>query len=338
VLRSASGLRTVSCSAAGHVAALHVQRGQRVAQDQLVATIDASALRSALWAAEKEQQAAQARFDEAKTQGSALFARAMASFEHRISTTRRRIAEKHADVSRLGLSTRRYRELAEQGLVAATEHESAVGLLSSAEQEALGLEGELASVLAQVSASKLDRDTLLSGYAQDAASARAKVEAIRIQLTTGEIRAPASGIVDAVLVTEGEQVSEGAVVARIAPVEIPGTVVAFFPERDRAFIAEGASAQLDIDRLPTGEFGSVAARVSRVSQELALQREVVSALGENATPADLIRVELSVVDSPESRRLAKYLRSGTLASVRLRLRERRVIELLFDPIRRLVSS
>jgi hypothetical protein len=45
-------------------------------------------------------------------------------------------------------------------------------------------------------------------------------------------------------------------------------------------------------------------------------------------------VELSLLTDPNTQRLTNRLGSGTLLSVRMPLRKRRIIALVFDPIRR----
>jgi hypothetical protein len=103
---------------------------------------------------------------------------------------------------------------------------------------------------------------------------------------------------------------------------------------DRAFVKTGMEVRVELDQLPVGEFGSARARITRVSSEIAGQPEVEKALGAAAPPGVHFAVELVLLDDAVTQRLTSRLGSGTLLSVRMPLRKRRVIQLVFDPIRR----
>jgi hypothetical protein len=62
--------------------------------------------------------------------------------------------------------------------------------------------------------------------------------------------------------------------------------------------------------------------------------EVQATLGEVLQGGSVVRVELELVDSETSAQMDPHLRSGERVTVRLHRRERRVITLLFDFVRK----
>jgi hypothetical protein len=126
------------------------------------------------------------------------------------------------------------------------------------------------------------------------------------------------------------------VLAQLVPVGRPSHVVAFLPEKDRAFLAEKAAVKLELDRLPVGEFGSLVGRVSRISDDVASEAEVEAHLGPASADA-LFRVDMQIESGARNQKLFKFLQSGARLTVRAPLRSRRILSLMFDPIRRLLD-
>jgi len=111
--------------------------------------------------------------------------------------------------------------------------------------------------------------------------------------------------------------------------------VCFLPEKDRAFVKEGDAALLEMDQLPYAEFGTVRARVLRISSDLASPHELQDALGEGpALAAPSFRVELEITDAGAARKAKVPLRSGMLLNARFTLRRQRLITLVLEPLRK----
>jgi hypothetical protein len=73
--------------------------------------------------------------------------------------------------------------------------------------------------------------------------------------------------------------------------------------------------------------------VERISSDVATADELSTHLGVRPEGV-FFRVDLLLARDATQKKLAHYLRSGTLLTVRAPLRSRRLIGLLFDPIRR----
>lgn len=107
----------------------------------------------------------------------------------------------------------------------------------------------------------------------------------------------------------------------------PGSVVAFLPPRDMAWIEAGASARIEVESLPVAEFGAATARVTRVSADIAEPEQLATAFGATV-PSAYARVELALVAAPHPA-LEQHIRAGERLTVRIHRREQRLLGVLF---------
>jgi len=149
------------------------------------------------------------------------------------------------------------------------------------------------------------------------------------------LKAPEDGTVEAMLVRPGEAVRAGQALCKLMPRDAALHGVAFLEEKDRAFVRSGDDVQLELDQLPYGEFGTLRARVERISADLASPFELREALGD-PPPANqpVFRVELQITDTAAADRAGIPLRSGMLMDARFTLRRRRLITLALEPLRK----
>jgi multidrug efflux pump subunit AcrA (membrane-fusion protein) len=112
-------------------------------------------------------------------------------------------------------------------------------------------------------------------------------------------------------------------------------VVSFLAEKDRAFVKPGDDVRLELDQLPYAEYGTLQAKVIRISDDLASPYEIREALGEDQKlDAPAYRVELEITDAASLHAAQVRLRTGMLMNVRYTLRRQRFITLVLDPLRR----
>lgn len=102
----------------------------------------------------------------------------------------------------------------------------------------------------------------------------------------------------------------------------PGSVVAFLPPRDMAWLAAGASARIEVESLPVGKFGAATARVTRVSADIAEPEELATAFGVTA-PDSYVRAELALVAPHPA--IEQHIRAGERVTVRIHRREQRLL-------------
>ncbi|HET9954833.1 MAG TPA: hypothetical protein VFQ61_10025, partial [Polyangiaceae bacterium] len=80
---------------------------------------------------------------------------------------------------------------------------------------------------------------------------------------------------------------------------------------------------------------ALSGRIARISSDLASPYELREAFGEGAQlPSPSYRVEMSVVDDDNLRRLSPRIRPGMLVTARFTLRRRTLVALVLDPLRR----
>jgi membrane fusion protein len=333
VLRAPEGMQPLSAPLAGVVAEVLVEPGQTVAPGQLLLRIDSTQVRAQLLDAERKLAALRERQAHEEAQAELLHERAVDKLQQRRRLLQRRIRSQQRGVKRLEQRAARFVSLEQEGLSDRGALEEASEAVDGAERAWLALKDEQA--LADVELSRVEREREAGRIArrEERERAEADVATVRMLLAQAEIKAARHGTLEGLRVSPGQLVQAGALLARLVPGERPQKAVAFLPERDRAFLEEGAAVRLELDRLPVGEFGSLGARIERISQDVASADELETHLGSRFEGV-YFRVDLSLPADPERAELAEYLRSGTLITVRAPLRSRRIIGLLFDPIRR----
>jgi multidrug resistance efflux pump len=336
MLRAPRGLRPVASVLGGSISEVLVQSGDQVQQGQVVARLEATELRAALVNRERELATTEREVSEADRRDRQIEERASLAMQRRRTALQGRV-----EINRERLVQRRqqsdnYAELVREG--GASQDQSLVvkEALQAASENVAALSAELAQLdleIADRARQWQERDTTRRSQLS---RAQANVEEARTVLASTEIKAPASGQIESVLSSPGNVVEAGGLFGNIVPSGAPRTIVAFVPSKDIAFVTPGASATVEVQSLPISEFGLGKGVVTRVSSDVATPTEVQATLGETLQ-GTVVRVELELTDSESSALMDPHLRSGDRVTIRLHRRERRVITLLFDFVRKWVS-
>jgi multidrug resistance efflux pump len=171
----------------------------------------------------------------------------------------------------------------------------------------------------------------------DRAAARNKaqvaVDEAKTLLAMTELRSPATGRVESLLVNPGSVVQAGEIMAQVVPKDAPRAIVAFLPSREMSFVEQGSVANVEVDSLPVNEFGMAHARVDRISSDIAKAEEISLAFGEPLA-GSFVRVELTLLDDEAQEKMAPHLRSGERLTLRLHRRDERIIGLIFEFMRK----
>jgi HlyD family secretion protein len=336
VLRAPNGLRPVASVLAGAVTDVEVQSGDSVEASQLIARLEATELRASLEARVRELELVRDDVTRSERHDELLEAESARALGRRRAALRERI-----ELNAERRDQRRARDVSLAALVRDGGASRAEGLAAKeALQDATEQVSSLSNELGLLDLESADR----ARQAQERQSARknqlgraeAGVAEARTLLAATEIRAPAAGRVESLLVVPGAVLAAGGVLGHIVPSGSPRTITAFVASREIAFVQAGAPASVEVQSLPVSEFGLARARVTRVSTDVATAVEVQSALGE-AFAGSFVRVELELVASIETSKMEPLLRSGERVKIRLHRRERRLITLLFDFVRRWVA-
>jgi membrane fusion protein len=327
------GPRPVLTQASGQVTELQVKAGERVSPGQQIARIDATELvareqrqkeQLSLLRAEHERQTA------AKT---TLYERGVSALVQKRALLAQRSNLKRVAVGDRSKRAKQVATLANEG--AASQNDALVARDSArtSQEELLLLRQQLADIDLELSDRKRVFDSEMDASARQLKEAQASLDEAQSLIALSFVRAPVGGRVESLLVTAGQVVSAGSALARIIPDGTLSTVVVFAPAKDAAFLNAKLQASVEFASLPVSEFGKSKARVTRVSGDVATREEVAAVLGA-VTDEAVIRVELELIPSPTLEKVSDRLRSGERLTARLNTRERRIITLLFDFLRK----
>lgn len=333
VLQVRGGPRPVLALASGPVLTLEVAPGDRVQQGQVIARIDASDLNA-------REQTGVAQLALAQTEheriGAAELARLQA--DQRALRQKRTLLAERAQLKGEAVRDRRER-------MAQVQHATHAGVATQgdalavreaereASEELLLIRQQITETDLQLTEAQKNYQSVLERLRHEIDSAATSLAETRTLLQTTEIRAPVAGRVESLLVTQGQVVGAGGVLARIIPEGAATSAVVFAPAKDASFLREGLDANLEFASLPVSEFGKTAARVTRVSKDVASGEEIATALG-RGLDEPVVRVELELLPSEQLQRVHDKLRSGERLTARLNTRDRRMIALLFDFLRK----
>jgi multidrug resistance efflux pump len=328
-LRAPNGLRSVESVLSGAVTEILVQAGDEVAADQVVARLEETQLRATLTLREKELATLRHDTEEANTADASLLQQTTAAVEHQRTALARRGSIHQSQLRQRTQQLENLRTMRESGVASGNDELSGEESVQAA-AESIALVG---SQLAELNLSLADRrrEWKQRELERKAALSRAlaAVEEARSLLALTEVRSPAAGRVESLLITPGAVVQPGRVIAQIVPKDAPRSIVAFLPSREISFVNVGSEANVEIESLPVNEFGMAKARVVRISADIAKAEEMAAAFGE-AMAGSYVRVELELLDDAHHAKMAPHLRSGERVLVRLHRRHQRVSSLLFE--------
>jgi multidrug resistance efflux pump len=336
VLRAPNGLRPVASALPGSITEVLVRGGDAVEPGQVIARIESTELRASLMNRQRELEIVREDVTQA-----ALHDKLIEAQSTRANQRRRAAIQQRLDLNAERLKQRREQSedlasLVREGGASRAEGMNAREALQEASELVSSLGNDLAVLDLEISDRTRQGQERESGRRTQLSRAEASVEEARALLAATEIRSPAAGRIESLLVAPGTVVSAGGVLGNVVPNGAPRTIVAFVPSREIAFIQPGAAATVELTSLPVSEFGLGKATVRRVSTDVATAPEVQGALNEAPT-GPVVRVELELVDSAASAKMDALLRSGERVKVRLHRRERRLITLLFDFVQRWVQ-
>lgn len=327
------GPRPVLTQASGQVAELEVKAGEHVTPGQHIARIDATELIAREQRQKEQLSLLAAEHERQKAEKTALYERGISALVQKRALLAQRSSLKSVAVGDRSKRASQVATLAKEG--AASQNDALVARDSarSSQEELLLLRQQLADIDLELSDRKRLFNTEMDASARQLKEAQASLDEARSLIALSFVRAPVAGRVESLLVTAGQVVSAGSALARIIPDGTLSTVVVFAPAKDAAFLNTKLQANVEFASLPVSEFGKSKARVTRVSGDVATREEVAAVLGA-VTEEAVIRVELELIPSPNLERVSDRLRSGERLTARLNTRNRRIITLLFDFLRK----
>lgn len=335
ILRPRSGIRMVVAQLDGTVGRIEVHSGQRVKAGSLMVRIEAPQVLARQLEAGRELEAVRRHFKLTAALQDKAHAEQATRLSARIAKIREQNAFQRGAIGILERNLERNLALEREGVQSPARVDEARERLAEARRQLSQSEEALERAAQEVASLDHGRQESLWQRRQTIQHAEVRSEALSFLLGQTAVEAPDDGVVEAMLVRPGEVVRAGQAICKLIPHQAPLQAVAFLDEKDRAFVHPGQDALLELDQLPYAEYGTVRARIERISDDLASPFEIREALGDHPwSGAPSFRVELTVTDARAARKAGIPLRSGMLVQARFTLRRQRLITLVLDPLRR----
>ena len=335
ILRPAAGVRVLTSQVAGTIASVAVQSGAQVRRGDPVLAIDAPQLEGQLLEARRQVELLGSDYRVVSQEQDHL---------HRLQVTQARIRqarlEEQAASDRVSLAAfqRKFeamRSLERDALVSGFAVLDAQEAVAQATRRLASTQQAIAASRQELAVLESQQQSSLWQRRQSLDSAQSREAALQLASRQARVQAPQDGVIEALLVKPGDAVQPGQAIGKLIPQQAPLQVVSFLPEKDRAFVHVGSQVRLELDQLPYGEYGTLGARVLRISDDLASPYEVREALGDgHSLQAPVFRVVLAITDPSAARVANVTLRSGALMQVRYTLRRQRPITLVLEPLRK----
>lgn len=347
----------------GEIARVFVKEGQAVEAGQVIAELDNRLLLNEVDRLEQSMNAyrmqlfqIQGTIDRTRQElvtRQAIAAAAVQAQESALlqataqtNTSRATLIQLHAESAALQERLDRLQPLASEGAIAMDqlftaqqsirEQERLIteknGEIEKAEAQAAQVQAEVEQRIAEGQQSELETRKQVQRLEVEASQLRAQIaetenllRAAKTKLTQTTLRAPVDGIVSALKVQNpGEVTQPGQTLAEIMPAGVPLVMSAILPNDQAGLVKVGMPVQVKFDAFPYQTYGVISGRVTKIAPNA----ESNSQLGE------VYRIEIKL-DTASVQAIDQQIpfRSGQTASAEIVTRDRRIADVLLDPIR-----
>jgi len=335
ILRPRSGIRVVIAQLDGIVGQVEARSGQQVEPGAVLVRIEAPPVQAQLLEARRQVESVRSHYKVTTALQDRSHVEQIRRLEGRMAMLKEQSRSQRQSLAIMELNLQRSLNLEREGVLSPAKVDEAREALAQSQRQ-LSQSGQALEMASQEGAAlENGRQDSLWQRRQTIQGAEVRAEALAFLAGQTLIQAPEGGRVEAMLVKPGEAVRAGQALCKLIPRNASLEVVAFLEEKDRAFVRPGDAVRLELDQLPYAEYGTVAARVERISDDLASAFEIREALGDNPFPnVPAFRVELDLTDTRTVQKAGIPLRSGMLMNARFTLRRQRLITLVLDPLRK----
>lgn len=322
----------------GAVGRVAVREGQRVRRGQLVMTIDhatvagAGTLEARRRSAIEQERATVLQQEGSLRAAAAARISANASLEAAARSTldgyEARIAEQRRLVEAARTDLDKAKEVAVRGFLSQQDLRRREERLAQSRQELSSLLQQRANSLSDLERARADSARERADLARSMSDVRARSAAVDARMADDgavsrtDVLAPTDGIVAALPRLAGETVAAGERVAVIAPSGAGLRARLTLPDDAVPMVAPGQTARLSVDAFPFQTYGTVEARIVRVSEQ-AVDTD------EGKRFVAFAEMKADGVDAYGRRRA---LRPGMRLTARIRTMERTLLQWLLDPI------
>jgi hemolysin D len=171
-----------------------------------------------------------------------------------------------------------------------------------------------------------DMQTQITSLSSEIAQTKSQIAAIKLQLTQRLMKSPIDGVIFNLPIKKpGVVVQIGQAIAQIAPKGIPFVLKANMPSQESGFLKVGMAAKVKFDAYPFQDYGVVTGKVIRISPDSKILE----------TPQGKIEVFEMEISLKQSANKPIPLTPGQTATAEVIVRQRRVIDFILDPFKKL---
>jgi hemolysin D len=208
------------------------------------------------------------------------------------------------------------------------------GDLQQSQSEVTRLQAELAQKQAEGERTQVEVQQRSQQIEVEISQVRSRVAETLVLLANAKaklkqqvLQAPIDGIVSSLMVRNpGEVMQPGQTIAELSAQNTPLILKASLPAREAGFVREGMTVQLKFDAFPYQDFGVVSGKVRSISPD---------AKSTNQTePAYTVEVVLDRDYMMEQQQKIP-LKAGQVATAEIIIRQRKIIDVVLDPIRQM---
>ncbi len=156
------------------------------------------------------------------------------------------------------------------------------------------------------------------------------IASAQVKLQQFSLYAPVDGVVSTLnLHNVGEVVQPGQPIAEITPTNQPLVLVATLPNQEAGFVKPGLPVQVKLDAYPFQDYGMVSAKVITISPDAKFDQQL----------GQVYRVEVQLDRHYIVKENQKIpFKAGQTATAEIVTRQRRIADLLFDPLKKMQNG
>ncbi|KAM3112682.1 HlyD family efflux transporter periplasmic adaptor subunit [Phormidesmis sp. 146-33] len=273
---------------------------------------------------------------------------AIAQSTTKVNTVREVLSQLRVDETAQRSRLEKLRTLASQGAIsqerlfeveqALRDRQSSItksqGDLEQALSEVRQLQAGLDQKQADGTRSQLEAQQQTQQLEVEATQLKAKIAETQTLLNTAKTKvsqrllvAPVEGTVSSLSIQNvGEVVQPGQTIAEMTALNAPLVLRASLPNQEAGFVQVGTAAQIKLDAYPYQDYGMVSGKVVSISPD--------AKPSDRSEPVYQVEIALDRTSITADQKTIVF-KAGQVATAELVIRPRRIIDVLFDPIRQL---
>lgn len=357
---------------AGEVAQINVKEGETLKQGQVLVELKSDLARTEIQQAQAKLEGqtnrlSQLQFMKTQLQGTTTLAqqqqgRAIAAAQlAQIEETRQKLnhSKTQRDIAKQQLArdqkeVERYRSLVTQGIVAEVQVVAQQRIVDATREKLNQASSDVQQAEAQIKAQQeqyqgtlrnneltlleiqrqtKDLDSQIAALQGEINQTKQQINALNFQLQQHEIRSPINGVLFQLPIEKpGAVIQPGQLIAQIAPEKVPLVLRADMASKESGFLEVGMAVRIKFDAYPYQDYGIVEGHVTWISPNSKTTQ----------TPQGSVQTfELEIaLDRPYVQTADKQiaLTPGQTATAEVVVRQRRVIDFLLDPFKKLQTG